>query len=206
MMFLKFRSKKSDSAGLPEMPDEELLQAYLKDRNPDFAGELFKRYTHLVYGVCLKYLANEDDAKDAVMQVFEKLLEMKQGTEIQSFKAWIHTVAKNHCLMHLRHLKAEERMLNVKYIELKDDIMENPSFVHLDDKDRHEARVRKLKESLLKLNEEQKKCVELFYLNEMSYKEISELTGFDLNKVKSAIQNGKRNLQLMMNHGSEHTY
>ncbi len=200
-MFLKFRSTKHTPVPEEPRPDEALLQEYLQKRNPEDAAELFKRYAHLVYGVCLKYLGDPEEAKDAVMQVFEKILTLSEDTQVQTFKSWIHTVSKNHCLMMLRHQKAEERMQTAKYLELKDELMENPSFVHLDDKDRHEARIRTLREELLRLNDEQRSCIELFYLQEKSYREISELTGYDLNKVKSAIQNGKRNLQIKLNHG-----
>jgi RNA polymerase sigma-70 factor (ECF subfamily) len=48
------------------------------------------------------------------------------------------------------------------------------------------------------LGDEQKQCVKLFYLQEKCYKEITESTGFDMNKVKSYIQNGKRNLKICM--------
>lgn len=201
-MFLKPLNAKHNPNGQDNLTDEELLAAFMRERDADTLGELFKRYVHLIYGVCLKYLNDEEDAKDAVMQVFEKLLEIREGSEILNFKPWIHAVAKNHCLMYLRHIKAEDRMLNVKYLELKDEIMEMQGFAHLDEKDRHEAKIRKLKEAIQFLSDDQKICIELFFLKELSYNEISECTGLGLSKVKSSIQNGKRNLQLIMNDGA----
>ena len=53
------------------------------------------------------------------------------------------------------------------------------------------------------LNPEQKQTVELFYLQEKSYKEIVDQTGFSMNDVKSYIQNGKRNLKIMLSKTDE---
>ena len=52
--------------------------------------------------------------------------------------------------------------------------------------------------SLEELNPEQKQCLILFYLEKKSYQEISENTGFSLMQVKSYIQNGKRNLKILL--------
>lgn len=143
----------------------------------------------------MKYLQDEDEAKDALMQIFEKLLVDLKKHEITQFKGWLHMVAKNHCLMQLRSDKA----LQGKQQELKKDfksVVESGYELHLNSVQEKEQQLTQLEEAIKKLNEEQKLCIDLFYLKEKSYQEIVELTGFSLNSVKSNIQNGKRNIKI----------
>ena len=146
---------------------------------------------HLVYGVCMKYFRDEDDSKDAVMQIFEKLLLDLKKHEVQNFKGWLHTVAKNYCLMQLRKKNPETPLTDNL-------IVENEIVLHRDEEQHLEERLTLMEEAIAQLNEQQKICVELFYLKEKCYKEISELTGYTMNDVKSFIQNGKRNLKIYM--------
>lgn len=160
-------------------------------------GHLFEKYTHLVFGVCMKYLKDEDDAKDAVMQIFEKLLIDLKKHEITQFKGWLHTVAKNHCLMQLR----SDKSLSEKQQELKKDFksfVESGYELHLNSEPDKEKQLNQLEQAINSLKEEQKICIDLFYLKEKSYQEIAVLTGYSLNTVKSNIQNGKRNIKIHM--------
>ena len=76
--------------------------------------------------------------------------------------------------------------------------VENDLVGHLDDVDLKEVKLQQLEEGITKLNSEQKICVELFYLQNKSYVEVAEITGYELNQVKSYIQNGKRNLKIYL--------
>ncbi len=139
----------------------------------------------------MKYLKNEDDSKDAVMQIFEKLLIDLKKHDVQNFKSWLHTVAKNYSLMQLRKKNPE--------IPLTENIVvEKEVFVHRDEAHQLEEQLTLMEEAIKHLKDEQKTCVELFYLKEKCYQEISEQTGFSMNEVKSFIQNGKRNLKIYM--------
>jgi len=178
----------------PFLSDEELVHRYRNSHDTAYIGELYVRYTHLVYGVCLKYLHNDADAQDAVMQVFEKLIKELKKHHIETFKPWLHTVVKNHCMMHFR----KEATVTKKETELKNNIkasVESTGIDHLDSEDEKELMVLYLSTGMESLREEQRTCVEMFYLREMSYQQISEQTGFSMNEVKSYIQNGKRNLK-----------
>lgn len=158
---------------------------------------LFERYTALVFGVCMKYLKNEDDTKDAVMLIFEKLSDDLKKHEIAYFKGWLHTVAKNHCLMQLR----SKQSLKLKTDELKKDVKEFVEInysLHPTNDNIKEKQLVQLEVAIKSLKDEQRMCVELFYLKEKSYQEIAEVTGFSLNNVKSFIQNGKRNIKIYM--------
>ena len=175
-----------------EMDDQELLEHYKQSGDMQAAGLLYNRYTSLVYGVCLKYLKDREDAKDAVMQLFEKLTTTLKQHEIGHFKSWLYVTAKNHCLMQLRSKKGRFTE------EISPQIMETDASPHLENGDDLESNLGKLEKCIEELANEQKACVKLFFLQQKCYKDVADLTGFDMNKVKSYIQNGKRNLKICM--------
>jgi RNA polymerase sigma factor (sigma-70 family) len=186
-----------NSTILNSYSDTELVYQYKQTSDSTFVGALFQRYTHLILGVCVKYLKDEDDAQDASMQIFEKLLIDLKKHEIEQFKAWLHMVCKNYCLMQLRsgatklnHIKEMHKDLAV--------FMESEQELHLNPKNTKEIQLTQMEECMKGLNAEQKLCIELFFLQEKSYQEVTEATSFTMNNVKSYIQNGKRNLKNCM--------
>lgn len=184
-------------AHLNDLSDPDLVARYRDTNDNTFVGVLFQRYTRLAFAVCMKYLQDEEECKDAVMQVFEKLLIDLKKHEITNFKSWLHSVVKNHCLMHLRSSKSQ----HTREQELKKDlsaVMESTYELHLLNGDEKEMQLNRLQDGISQLNEGQKICIELFYLQEKCYQEIADITGFNLNQVKSHIQNGKRNLKIFL--------
>lgn len=173
------------------LTDLELLARFKKSGDLNSLSALFLRYASLVYGVALKYLKDRDDAKDAVMQIFEKLTQILKEHEVGNFKSWLYVTTRNHCLMQLRSKKTKSEFLQLNF-------MENDLVLHLKDEPEMEQNLIKLERCVGELDGEQKQCVTLFFLQEKCYKEITEHTGFDLGKVKSYIQNGKRNLKICM--------
>jgi len=138
--------------------DANLLDLYKKNKDTKWLGFLFERYALLVFGVCMKYLKQVNDAQDATQQVFEKAFSEIQKYEVVYFKSWIYSIAKNHCLMQLRGKE----------------------------------------HALQEISHDQKICIELFYFQKLSYKEIEQKTGYSFQQVKSHIQNGKRNLRIIL--------
>ncbi len=180
-------------AGSPDdMTDRELLDNYNRDRNAQWLGILFERYTLLLFGLCMKYLKNEEDAKDCVQQVYLKAITELNKYPVQYFKSWLYTVTRNQCLMRLRN--RQDRIPE----EIRDENIAGeppvPLLHHLE-KDR---KLELLSHSLKELNEEQQQCVTLFYLEKRSYQQIAAETGYTVMQVKSYIQNGKRNLKKML--------
>lgn len=172
-----------------ETPDIELVRKYRESGNMEVLGVLFGRYMAMVYGVCLKYLRDREESKDAAMQVFEKLAQTLRTHEVTWFKSWLYTTTRNHCLMQLRAKKGQN-------VEITDTlVMESANPAHPEDGQELEENLVKLERCLEHLNGEQQQCVRLFFLQQKSYRQISEATGFDFNQVKSHIQNGKRNLK-----------
>ncbi|MCR8559325.1 sigma-70 family RNA polymerase sigma factor [Mucilaginibacter sp. BJC16-A38] len=175
--------------------DSKLLNNYRQSGDLLVLGKLFEKQMPLVYGVCLKYLKDEDQAKDAVMSIFEELVVKAKQHDIKQFRSWLYVLSRNYCLMQLRSGKKTETV-NL------DDFMEFTPILHPDDNNR-EAAMQALERCMDKLPANQKQSISLFYLNEKCYKEINELTGFSLNEVKSYIQNGKRNLRICLEKDSE---
>ena len=174
--------------------DEELVQRYRNSHESVYIGELYMRYTHLVFGVCMKYLRNVAEAEDATMQIFEKLISDLKKHHITAFKPWLHMVAKNFCMMEFRKdATAIKRETKLKY-EMGGRV-ENPEENHLEDAAEKDFVLKYLHEGIGELNQHQRECIELFYLKEMSYTEVANVTGYSMKEVKSYIQNGKRNLK-----------
>jgi RNA polymerase sigma factor (sigma-70 family) len=170
--------------------DAELLENYYSSNNNKWIGILLQRYTLLLLGTCIKYLKNENNAKDAVQQIFLKAINEIPKYKITYFKSWIYMVAKNHCLMILRNKNIaveitentllEEDTFDIETYKNKDADLD---FLHL---------------AINELNNEQKQCITLFYLQKKSYTDIVNATNYNLLQVKSFIQNGKRNLKILI--------
>lgn len=172
--------------------DAELLQKFYSDHDNKWLGILLPRYTLLLLGVCMKYLKNEEEARDCVQQIFLKVINELHKYKVDYFKSWIYMIAKNHCLMKLRDQKNKIVELNEEITVTLNIETDKKSLI---EKDRL---LQKMELAINKLNPEQQHCIKLFYLEKKSYSEVAEITGFTLMQVKSYLQNGKRNLKLLM--------
>jgi RNA polymerase sigma-70 factor (ECF subfamily) len=173
--------------------DQQLLDNFYTDHNPEWLGILLPRYTLLLLGVCMKYLKNEEEAKDCVQQIFLKVITELKKYRVDFFKSWLYMVAKSHCLMRIRDRQGKIPVeLTERYMSTP---QEEPDMSGLL---RNDHVIDLMAQSLNELSAEQKQCVNLFYLQKKSYQEISEQTGFTMMQVKSYIQNGKRNLRLLI--------
>jgi RNA polymerase sigma-70 factor (ECF subfamily) len=175
--------------------DEELLVQFRNSGNLDILGELYSRYLHLVYGVSLKYLSNRSDAQDATMHVFEKLVTELPKHEVTNFKSWLYVMTKNHCFMELRSRKTDEKRL--EGLKTEQEFMESEGELHPLDKEEGSVEDA-LKVCIEKLKADQKACIELFYYQKKCYQEIADELKMDEKKVKSFLQNGKRNLKICL--------
>jgi RNA polymerase sigma factor (sigma-70 family) len=172
--------------------DLELLDRWYSDQNNEWLGILLQRYTLLLLGVCMKYIKEEEEARDCVQQIFVKVITELAKYRVEYFKSWIYTIARNHCLMKLRDQHSRATELSESMLAAWDD--DPGTTIHQE----KEQLLQWMGESLGELGKEQKLCVILFYLDKKSYQEIASDTGFTLMQVKSYIQNGKRNLRLLM--------
>jgi RNA polymerase sigma-70 factor (ECF subfamily) len=177
----------------PHINDNALLENFYTSRDNEWLGILLERYTLLLLGVCMKYLKNEEEARDCVQQVFLKVITEMHKYKVEYFKSWIYMVAKNHCLMKLRDRQGKIPVeLTEQHAVTPSEETDRQRFIQDD------RTLSLMEEALEELSAEQKQCVTLFYLQKKSYQEISEQTGYNTMQVKSYIQNGKRNLKLMI--------
>jgi RNA polymerase sigma-70 factor (ECF subfamily) len=176
--------------------DATLLDLYKKNKDTKWLGFLFERYALLVFGVCMKYLKQVNDAQDATQHVFEKAFSEIQKYEVVYFKSWIYSIAKNHCLMQLRG-KGHQPVLLESFPE---DIFERTDSQKsvIQNENWLEQQSAELNQALQEISHDQKICIELFYFQKLSYKEIEQKTGYSFQQVKSHIQNGKRNLRIIL--------
>lgn len=186
MTFLKNISPQDSS-------DKELLIAYKETGDMNLLSILYQRYMDLVFGVCLKYFKDPERCKDAVMDIFNELHTKLRVHEVDNFKGWLHVLTRNYCLMQLRSPR------NLKTTEFSATFMYSEQNTHLNGEAlEKEENFKKLEQCMDTLADEQKRTVMLFYLDQKCYNEIAEITGYDWNKVRSYIQNGKRNLKICM--------
>jgi RNA polymerase sigma-70 factor (ECF subfamily) len=183
----------NESTKISHFSDSELIEMYKKTSDKSYIGELYKRYTHLVYGTCLYYLKDEDEAKDSVINIFEKLFVELKKHEVNSFKGWLTFVVRNYCFDLLRKTETRnnvytEYALEEKYNDIAD----------AEDATEVEIKLENLEKAMKELVPFQRKCIELFYLEDLSYAQIVAKTGLTANEVKSYLQNGKRNLKLLL--------
>jgi RNA polymerase sigma factor (sigma-70 family) len=190
-MFLQL--KRQSKKGNPDnnVPDEVLVAQYLDTENKELIAILFERYTHLVYGICLGYLQDKEKGKDAVMEIFESLFDKLSVHHVTVFKNWLYSVSRNHCLMILRRTATQNRSYEKSL---------SGSAVIADPDETNPDLISEIKEGVVEtavesLNPDQRLCVSMMYLEDKSYKDIADQTGYTLNEVKSHIQNGKRNLK-----------
>lgn len=192
---MKFRIR--DSRKGPRS-DSNLLESYREAGDPEVLGELYSRYIHRVYGVCMKYLKNREDARDGVMQIFEKLVTEIPKHKIENFSNWLHVVTKNYCLMQLRSEKSHREKFE-EWINDQSVFMESHPVLHpLDENEVPEVIEKALEDCIERLKDHQKLCIRQFYYEDRCYEEIALNLGLDEKKVKSYLQNGKRNLKLCL--------
>lgn len=174
-----------------QQTDKELVTAFKQLNDVKYLSLLYQRYMDLVFGVCLKYFKDAERSKDAVMDIFEELNTKLKQHEVDNFKGWLQVLARNYCLMQLRSPK------NMKTTEFNADFMQSAQPSHLSNELlEKEENFKHLEACIEILPVDQKQSIELFYLQKKCYNEIAAITGFEWNKIRSFIQNGKRNLKL----------
>ena len=181
------------------LTDEELISKYRFSHDNSYLGELFLRYLPCVFGVALGVLKNQKEAEDLTMTVFHKIASDLKRVEVKDYSAWLYQLTKNLCNMESKKKNAgtnDSKNILIDELASKD---ENNLFINAgEDKETNkESKIdaNNLRLAINTLNENQKECIDLFYMQNKSYQEVAEMTGFSLNQVKTNIQNGKRLLK-----------
>ena len=152
-------------------------------------GELYTRYSDLVFGVSMKYLQSMEDSEDMVMDVFEVLTRKLKTQDVSNFKSWLFVLVKHQCLGVLRQRKRNHGGTSEAMF------MHLASPEHLNDMKILEHKESVLRECISKLADHQQETIRLFYFEHFPYSQISAEMGIHIDKVRSYIQNGRRNLK-----------
>lgn len=169
--------------------DEALLAKYQSDLDIASLGVLYNRYMELIFGVCMKYLKNVEESEDAVMGIYELIATKLNTHKVENFRSWLYTVTRNFCLEKLR--KAKQDLTKEKEIYR----VQSQHYFHPDEVNEQEALYTLLQKCREQLPKVQKKMIDLFYYQKISYKEIVAQEQMEWNLVRSNIQNGRRNLK-----------
>ncbi|HMC97584.1 MAG TPA: sigma-70 family RNA polymerase sigma factor [Flavobacteriales bacterium] len=174
--------------------DEALVRA-LRDGHQASLGDLWDRYAHLLFGVCMKYLKDTEQSKDQVVELFTALPELLRKHEVERFRPWVHTVMRNRCLMALRSGRNGQHVPD----DLLHDVEQDDAAEALS----HESTLQQLERAIEQLNDRQRTCIRLFYLERQSYQQVAERTSQPLDQVRSHLQNGRRNLRLILQRSAQ---
>jgi RNA polymerase sigma factor (sigma-70 family) len=179
---------------IEHLSDEDLVVRFKSGQQSSLAA-LWDRYAHLLFGVGMKYLKDAERAKDMVVEVFASLPELLGRHEVRSFRPWIHAVTRNRCLMLLRKPDPEMR-IDEALLSAPEDVSDDAAL--------HEATLQRLEAAVGELKDAQQTCIRLFYLERNSYQQTAERTGYSVELVRSHIQNGRRNLRLILLNHADH--
>ncbi len=169
-----------------ETSDADIITAY-KAGTGDLS-ELYNRYANLVLGSCFKYFKNKPDAEDAVSGIFSLVSKKLKTHEVESFKSWLYTVTRNYCIEVLRKNNRQRYKISAA------ESMYNDTIFHPDEVE-DEVLIAKLCKCIDALPEKQRMVIALFYFKKINYKDISDKMGISWDKVRSFMQNGRRNLK-----------
>jgi RNA polymerase sigma factor (sigma-70 family) len=196
--------RRSPSYAAAPLSDQELLARYRAHGDVADLGRLYDRYLPEAFAVARRYLAPPDeDAQDAAMQLFEHLVKVLRTHAPDNFPAWLHTTARNYCLMQLRARKRAGPSAGPLILSFPDaaDVEIAGARHRLDedaaaeDAQETEIRLQHIEAALAQLPPAQRRCLELFYLEKKCYRDIAIETGLEPNLVRSHLQNGKRMLR-----------
>ena len=172
--------------------DNATVRSYLESKDVTYLGRLYETYKQSIFLHCLKMVGHEEDAKDLASETFIRAFDRIEGFKPGSpFLPWLMRIATNLCIDHLRK---KNRHTFYEFDESHSAIaIQNES-------EPKEPMIsgERIIEMLKQLKPSQKRCFCLFYIHNLTYKQIAELTGYPLGRVRSYIQNGKRNFKLLM--------
>lgn len=180
-----------------ERASDEDLVTLLRNGDQASLGYLWDRYAHLLFGVGMKYLKDNERSKDVVVELFADLPDLLKKHSVQRFRPWLHAVTRNRCLLALRN----ERPTTA----LPDDLLRTTEQEDLESAILHEAELQQLEQAIDQLGEGQRICIRLFYLERHSYQHVADVTGSSVEQVRSHLQNGRRNLRLILERHADRT-
>lgn len=172
--------------------DNLSVEKYLQSRDPQYWGTLYEKYRQPTFLLCMRIVRNVEEAKDLAAETFIKAFEhLERFKPGHPFLPWLSRIATNLCVDHLR------RRNRFRFQAVAENHVVANSDGESSAEDQEELKTRILK-AIKMLKRAQRRCFCLFYIHRLSYQEISELTGYSLQQVRSHIQNGRRKFKICM--------
>ena len=166
----------------PDHQDDAALIARMRAGDQSAMGDLYDRYSGVVYGVALRVLANTTAAEDVVQEVFLQLWRNPQAFDADRGRLapWLAVIARNRAIDHLRKRPQE------------DDIDELPisTGVDLENDAAQKLAIEKIRGVLAQIPPDQRKTLEMAFFEGMTHTEIAGKTGEPLGTVKTRIRTG----------------
>jgi len=171
--------------------DYLLVLRALNEKDQRAYTELMGRYKDSVYFMLLKMVNNSDDAEDLTIETFSKAFKrLDQYTPQFAFSTWLFKIASNHSIDFIRKKRIRAISIDQGYsnedgesyvIPVKEESLDPEESMQKDE------RVQRMRDVVEKLKPRYKRLVELRYLEEKSYEEISEILELPLGTVKAQL-------------------
>lgn len=178
--------------------ESELIEKLIQGDEKAFKS-FFDHYKKKVYNTAAGFLTNTEEAEDITqevfIQVFRSIKHFKKNSQLST---WIYRITVTKCLDLLRKKKAKKRIAFITDIFEKNDIDKKESFVNYEhpgvETDRIELSARLFRE-IDKLPENQRIAFVLNKVEQLGYREISEIMDTSVPAVESLISRAKANLK-----------
>ncbi len=151
---------------------------------------LLNKYKNMVFTLALNILRNREDAEELTQDAFVKAFNALSSFKGESlFSTWLYRIVINASIN-------KKKLNNVKLLvdekELADDGYHFMNAL-LNQQEKNE-RKKIVQSAIALLKENERLCITLFYLNELSLFEINELTGISIPNIKILLHRGRKNL------------
>lgn len=167
---------------MSELSDQELLALFRKEESRHYAFNLLVRqYQRRLYGFIRRMVTDHDEAQDVLQNTFIKVWNgLEKFREDSKLYSWLHRIAHNECLNHLRTLK--------RGLFTSDELVVERLTTTLDSSEHFSGDQiqKKLQRAMMKLPDKQRAVFTMKYFEELKYEEISSITGTSVGALKSS--------------------
>jgi len=169
---------------------ESLTIQKARDGDKEALAELVNMHKELAFNIAYRITKNVEDAEDIVQESFLKVFKnLDRFKEASKFSSWLYRIVHNEGLMLVRKQKKSLEFLDAPMVENIEEARE-----HSDD-------YKKLYEAIDQLSINERNLIDLFYLGDMSIKEIRKITGQSTSNIKVTLHRTRKKLQEKIKNG-----
>jgi RNA polymerase sigma-70 factor (ECF subfamily) len=168
--------------------EEEQVIAAIRSGDSSAFKKIVDHYQDMVYTICIRLVKNsmiaEELAQDSFLKAFRNIHSYRGESK---FSTWLYRIAYNTCLSSFRKNTVDE----IEFQDYNADSQENDGLKSLETEDRD----LELKRLLVRLKEDEQLLIQLFYLEELSIKEIADVVGMTESNIKVKLHRSKQKLK-----------